>query len=165
LSSIHFCRDATSHQSIRLILNSSDLNDSQQLDYDRLANTARGLRYARIAGYVMSVMLLALGVTALIKGPVGFETFKGSYFVAYALVMSLPFARMSDKLWRAFYILLVAFSAMFVFVMVAVVLFAYMAADARGERLGVPGFEGTLIFMALLQVPVVLFQRKPDLLD
>jgi heme/copper-type cytochrome/quinol oxidase subunit 2 len=85
--------------------------------------------------------------------------------VAYALVLSLPFARMSDKVWRKFYVLLVAFSGLFVFVMVAVVLFAYMAADARGERLGVPGFEGTLIFMALLQVPVVLFQRKPDLLD
>ena len=37
--------------------------------------------------------------------------------------------------------------------------------NGRGERLGVPGFEGTLIFLALLQVPVVLFQRKPDMLD
>lgn len=49
--------------------------------------------------------------------------------------------------------------------MVAVVMFAYMAAAGRGERLGVPGFERTLVFLALLQVPVVLFQRKPDLLD
>ena len=49
--------------------------------------------------------------------------------------------------------------------MVVVVIFAYMASDARGERLGVPGFEGTLIFLALLQVPIVLFQRKPDMLD
>ena len=61
--------------------------------------------------------------------------------------------------------LLVGLSALFVFVMVVVVIFAYMASDARGERLGVPGFEGTLIFLALLQVPVVLFQRKPDMLD
>ena len=30
--------------------------------------------------------------------------------------------------------------------MVAVVIFAYMAAAERGERLGVPGFEGSLIF-------------------
>ena len=44
-------------------------------------------------------------------------------------------------------------------------LFNYMAAADQGERLGVPGFEGTLIFLALLQVPAVLFQRKPDLID
>ena len=141
------------------------MDDSQQLDHARRANTALGLRYARIAGYVMSAMLLVLGVTALIKGQGAFDLFKGSYFVAYAIVISLPFARMSDKVWRKCYGLLVGFSALFVFVMVAVVMFAYMAADARGERLGVPGFEGTLIFMALLQVPVVLFQRKPGLLD
>ena len=49
--------------------------------------------------------------------------------------------------------------------MVAVVIFDYIAAADRGERLGVPGLEGTLIFLALLQVPVVLFQHKPDLLD
>jgi hypothetical protein len=49
--------------------------------------------------------------------------------------------------------------------MIAVVMFAYMAAADQGERLGVPGFEGTLIFLSLMQVPVVLFQRKPELLD
>lgn len=128
-------------------------------------STARGLRCARIAGYVMSGLLLALGVTALVKGQGMFDTFKGSYFVAYAIVLSLPFARMSDPAWRWSYGLLVGLSGFFVFVMVAVVMFAYMAAAAQGERLGVPGFEGMLIFFALLQVPVVLFQRKPDMLD
>ncbi|HAY99847.1 MAG TPA: hypothetical protein DCY38_03550 [Opitutae bacterium] len=132
---------------------------------DRQTASARGLRYARRAGYVLTALLLALGITALVKGQGTFETFKGIYFVAYGIVISLPFARMSDKVWRRCYGLLVGLSALFVFVMVAVVMFAYMAADARGERLGVPGFEGTLIFLALLQVPVVLFQRKPDLLD
>ncbi|MGK0309380.1 MAG: hypothetical protein ACJAYS_000196 [Lentimonas sp.] len=53
----------------------------------------------------------------------------------------------------------------FVFLMIVSVIFDYMAAEANGERLGVPGFEGTLIFLALLQVPAVLFQRRPDLLD
>lgn len=141
------------------------MNDSKQLDANRRASTALGLRYARIVGYVMSALLLALGITALIKGQGTFETFKGAYFVAYGVVLSLPFGRMSDQSWRWGYGLLVGFSFLFVFVMVAVVMFAYMAADARGERLGVPGFEGTLIFLALLQVPVALFQRKPDLLD
>jgi len=129
------------------------------------ATTARGLRYARMGGYVLTALLALLGVAALVRGTGGFEWFKGLYFIAYGIVVSLPFQRMPEQIWRWSYGLLVGLSALFVFVMVAVVMFAYMAADARGERLGVPGFEGTLIFLALLQVPVVLFQRKPDLLD
>jgi hypothetical protein len=141
------------------------MNVSEQLDYDRRASTARGLRYARIASYVMSALLWALGLTALMKGQGTFEMFKGAYFVLYGIVLSLPFGSLSEKTWRWSYGLLVALSFLFVFVMIAVVMFAYMAAADRGERLGIPGFEGMLIFFALLQVPVVLFQRKPDLLD
>ena len=141
------------------------MNDSQQIDADRRASTALGLRYGRIAGHVLALLLLILGLSALFKEVGVFETFKGIYFIAYGIVLSLPFARLSDKSWRWGFGLLVGLSALFVFVMVVVVIFAYMASDARGERLGVPGFEGTLIFLALLQVPVVLFQRKPDMLD
>lgn len=129
------------------------------------ASSARGLRYARWGGHVLTALLWAIGMAALVKGEGAFELFKGIYFVAYGIVVSLPYGRMSDKSWRWSYGLLVGLSALFVFVMVAVVMFAYMAAAERGERLGIPGFEGTLIFLALLQVPVVLFQRKPELLD
>jgi hypothetical protein len=141
------------------------MNDSQQFDADRRASTILGLRYGRIAGHVLTLLLLTLGLSALIKGSGIFEAFKGVYFITYSIVISLPFTRLSDKSWRWGFGLLVGLSALFVFVMVVVVIFAYMASDARGERLGVPGFEGTLIFLALLQVPVVLFQRKPDMLD
>ena len=141
------------------------MNDSQQLDADRRASTTIGLRYGRIAGHVLTLLLLTLGLSALVKGTGVFETFKGVYFIAYGIVLSLPFARLSDKSWRWCFGLRAGLSALFVFLMVVVVIFAYMASDARGERLGVPGFEGTLIFLALLQVPVVLFQRKPDMLD
>ena len=125
----------------------------------------RGLRYGRIAGCAMAAILSVGGISALLKGEGVFELFKGSYFIVYALTISLPYTRMTDRAWNRCFILLSGLSALFVFVMVAVVIFAYMAAADRGERLGVPGFEGTLIFLALLQVPVVLFQRKPDLLD
>ena len=141
------------------------MNDSQKFDADRRASTILGLRYGRIAGHVLTLLLLTLGLSALIKGSGIFEAFKGVYFITYSIVISLPFTRLSDKSWRWGFGLLVGLSALFVFVMVVVVIFAYMASDARGERLGVPGFEGTLIFLALLQVPVVLFQRKPDMLD
>tara|TARA_B100000989_G_scaffold144188_1_gene107420 strand:+ start:282 stop:707 length:426 start_codon:yes stop_codon:yes gene_type:complete len=141
------------------------MNDSQQIDADRRASTALGLRYGRIAGHVLALLLLFLGLSALFNGTGVFEAFKGVYFIAYGIVLSLPYTRLSDKSWRWCFVLLVGLSALFVFVMVVVVIFAYMASDARGERLGVPGFEGSLIFLALLQVPVVLFQRKPDMLD
>ena len=125
----------------------------------------RGLCYGRIAGCAMAAILSVGGISALLKGEGVFELFKGSYFIVYALTIILPYTRMTDRAWNRCFILLSGLSALFVFVMVAVVIFAYMAAADRGERLGVPGFEGTLIFLALLQVPVVLFQRKPDLLD
>ena len=141
------------------------MNDSQQIDADRRASTALGLRYGRIAGHVLGLLLFILGLSALFKGAGVFETFKGVYFIAYGIILSLPYTRLSDKSWSWGFGLLVGLSALFVFVMVVIVIFAYMASDARGERLGVPGFEGTLIFLALLQVPVVLFQRKPDMLD
>lgn len=124
-----------------------------------------GLRYARIAGYLASAVLLFWGMRSLIGGGGAFELFRGAYFVVYGLVLSLPFGRLPDRVWRGGYGLLVALSAGFVFVIIVTVMFAYMAAAELGEKLGVPGFEGTLIFLTLLQVPVVLFQRKPDLLD
>ena len=76
------------------------MNDSQQIDADRRASTALGLRYGRIAGYVLALLLLTLGLSAFFKGAGVFETFKGAYFIAYGIVLSLPFARLSDKSWR-----------------------------------------------------------------
>lgn len=140
---------------------------SESVDDNSSVNpaTMRGVRYARIAGRMMALLLLVLGVASILKGGGGFELFKGTYFVVYGVVLLLPFNRMPEASWRWSYGLLVGLSVCFVFVMIAVVMFAYMAAADRGERLGVPGFEGTLIFFSLMQVPVVLFQRKPDLLD
>ena len=103
------------------------MNDSQQIDADRRASTTLGLRYGRIAGHVLALLLLILGLSALFKAAGVFETFKGFYFIAYAIVLSLPFARLSDKSWCWGFGLLVGLSALFVFVMVVVVIFAYMA--------------------------------------
>ena len=61
--------------------------------------------------------------------------------------------------------LLLLISIGFVFLMIVVVMFSYIASAERGERLGVPGFEGTLIFLCLLQAPTILFRKNPDLLD
>ena len=134
-----------------------------------LSNTTvpDGVRYARLAGRLLGLLLICMGIVSLIGDSHGssFARFKAIYFVTYGGLLNLPFKRIAWKQWKWSYGVLVASSVAFVFVMVVSVIFDYMAADARGERLGVPGFEGTLIFFALLQVPVVLFQRRPDLLD
>lgn len=125
-----------------------------------------GVRYARLTGRLLGLLLICMSVLSLVASFGGsFDCFKAIYFVVYGSLLNLPFERMPARLWKWSFGLLIASSIAFVFIMIISVIFDYMAADARGERLGVPGFEGTLIFFALLQVPAVLFQRNPDLLD
>lgn len=126
-----------------------------------------GIRYARLAGRLLGLLLICLGIISLTSDRSGgsFDNFKAIYFIAYGGLLNLPFKSIGQQQWKWVYGLLVVSSIAFVFLMVVAVIFDYMAADARGERLGVPGFEGTLIFLALMQVPAVLFQRNPDLLD
>lgn len=126
----------------------------------------QGVRIARGAGHLLGLALLGIGIAQLIKNPSGFfEHLHAVYFIAYGLILNAPFTKVPEKYWKWVYGGLVLTSAAFVFLMIASVMFAYMVAAEQGERLGVPGFEGMLIFFALMQVPVVLFQRKPDLLD
>lgn len=125
-----------------------------------------GVRYARLAGKLLGLLLICMGIFSLTDNTgSSFATFKAIYFIVYGSLLNLPFGRIAEQRWKWTYGVLVAGSIAFVFLMVVAVIFDYIAADERGERLGVPGFEGTLIFFALLQVPAVLFQRRPDLLD
>ena len=125
-----------------------------------------GVRYARWAGNALGSVLILIGVVALMEGDsTGFNLFKACYFIGYGIILNIPYRSLSQAAWKWTYGLLIVCSAAFVFVMVVSVMYNYMEAADRGERLGVPGLEGTLIFMALLQVPAVLFQRKPKLLD
>ena len=127
-----------------------------------------GVRYARLAGRLLGAVLIALGIWGLAAwdgGGDAFARFRQGFFVLFGLLVNLPFPRLGHRAWRYAFGLLIAFSVAFVFLMIGTVMFDYMAAAERGERLGVPGFEGTLVFLALLQPPAVLFQRRPDLLD
>lgn len=125
-----------------------------------------GVRYARWSGHALGVILICAAIVSAIRGLEGFfDSFKAGYFIAFGIVLNMPFARISEARWKWAYGLLVFCSVAFVFLMVVAVMFNYMEAADRGERLGVPGLEGTLIFLALMQVPAVLFQRKPDLID
>jgi hypothetical protein len=125
-----------------------------------------GVRYARWAGHALGFILICTAIVSVIRGLDGaFSSIKASYFFLYGIVLNLPFIRISDARWKLVYGLLVFSSIAFVFVMVVSVMFSYMAAADRGDRLGVPGLEGSLIFLSLMQIPAVLFQRRPDLID
>jgi len=125
-----------------------------------------GLRYARWGGHALGVCLVFLAGLTLGEGQTGlFSAVKAAYFAVFGAFLTLRLEQLAPKYWKPAFVCHCILSAGFVFVMIGTVMFAYMAAAERGERLGVPGLEGTMIFLALLQPPVVLFQRRPDLLD
>lgn len=130
-------------------------------------NTAKSLRYGRLAGRIMGVLLLGWGLRVLlsVQSATTFDCIQSLYFVVFGILVQLPYSTLRDRAWKISFATLCLLSAGFVFVMVVSVMFSYMEYAERGEKLGVPGLEGTLVFLALLQPPVVLFQRKPDLLD
>ena len=128
----------------------------------------RGLNYARWGGYLFSLLLLILAfneLRSIAAESTAFTYFKLFYYSLLALWVQLPYQKLSGRAWRFFYGALVLLSIGFVFLMIVVVMFSYIASAERGERLGVPGFEGTLIFLCLLQAPTILFRKHPDLLD
>ena len=128
--------------------------------------TSRGLHYARWAGRLMGVGLLLAAALDLSAGELStLDLIRDSYFLIYGLLLNLPFRQMRDRSWNWAFGALTLASVGFVFLMIVSVMFAYMEMAEQGERLGVPGLEGSLIFIALMQVPVLLFQRKPDLID
>ena len=128
----------------------------------------RGLNYARWGGYLFSLLLLILAFNesrSITAESTAFTYFKLFYYGFLALWVQLPYQKLSGRAWRIGYGALVLLSIGFVFLMIVVVMFSYIASAERGERLGVPGFEGTLIFLCLLQAPTILFRKHPDLLD
>lgn len=128
----------------------------------------RGLEYARWGGYLFSILLFLLCFAefrSLTSESTGYAYFKTFYYGLLALWVQLPYQKLAAATWRICYSILVLLSFGFVFLMIVVVMFSYMEAAEGGERLGVPGFEGTLIFLCLLQAPTILFRKNPDLLD
>lgn len=128
----------------------------------------RGLKYARWGGYLFSVLLLLFAFKefrSLTSESTWYAYFKVFYFGGLGLWVQLPYQKLVGGAWRICYGLLVLLSIGFVFLMIVVVMFSYMESAERGERLGVPGFEGSLIFLCLLQAPTILFRKYPDLLD
>ena len=137
--------------------------------YSDKSSIETGLKVAKWGGYLLSTLLLFVAFLEIGAGTpeegVFFYWFKILYFLLFSVWIQLPYQALSDTLWKICFGALCFFCIGFVFLMVVVVMFAYIASASRGERLGVPGFEGTLIFLSLMQIPSVLFRKTPDLLD
>lgn len=129
----------------------------------------KGLVYARWVGLLTGVILIFYGpLTAAAAAPdtSAFVFFRAVYFSAFGLFLIAPIHRIrTNRLWAMAFTGLCLAATAFVFVMIVTIMYDYMAAAERGDRLGVPGKEGTLVFFSLMQVPVSLFLRRPDLLE
>ena len=138
--------------------------ESEALSRARI--TDKSLCYARLTGRILGLGLIVWAIFLFSNvGLVGFLSFKAAYCLLFGIILQIPFRMLKTKLWKASFIALTVLAVGFVFLMIISVMFDYIAAAERGERLGVPGLEGSLIFISLLQPPVVLFRQHTDLLD
>ena len=128
-----------------------------------------GVIWARRFGTLLGVFYLIWAPAVYIQlGEVAgtAHALRAGFIMLLGVMLILPYDRFPvSKTWKFLFGLLCLNCAAFVFTMIVSVMFDYMAAAEREERLGVPGFEGTLIFLTLMQPPAVLFQRRPDMLD
>jgi hypothetical protein len=82
----------------------------------------------------------------------------------YGLWMLLPWGKAKPALWRIGVVGYLIFSVFFVFLMIGNIMVDASAAGAAGERLGVPGIEGAIMFLCLAQIPGFLFERHPEMM-
>ncbi|MGJ3243377.1 MAG: hypothetical protein ACFE0O_10545 [Opitutales bacterium] len=131
------------------------------------ASVLTGLRFARGSAWLLAAMLVGWGPVRWFLAEEGglLLQVEAVYALVMAVLVVLPYRRIvSDKRFFQALALLALAAVGLVFLLIAHVMFGYMAAAERGEKLGVPGFEGTVIFLTLLQLPTVLFERRPHLL-
>ena len=132
----------------------------------RAQTIQKSLCCARLAGRILGLGLIIWAIFLFLNANLaGFGNFKATYCLLFGIVIQIPFRILQTKMWKASFIALTVLALGFVFIMIISVMFDYMASAERGERLGVPGLEGTLIFLSLLQPPVILFRQNPDFLD
>jgi len=136
----------------------------------QLEQRMRGIGYARAAGVGLGLFFLGWAPANLIRwegqGPSGLLLFEAFFFAAYGLLLAMPWNLIkSPRLWKYCFGALLMFSFFFTFIMVIDTLFQHSLAAEVGSRPAPPAFPGLQIFFGLMQVPAVLFLRKPELLD
>ncbi len=157
---------------------------------ETVAHRRRELKFARALGIGTGIFLILWGPLSFSRwlgvGP-AWSRIEGVFDVFFGLLLVLPYARIhSQKLWKRLMILLTAVSVLFVFVLVFDVLYVanlyvenanpqaapasaekslYVYDDDTGPKLPFPVLNCALVFLALMQAPVVFFSRYPEKLD
>lgn len=145
---------------------------------------AQRIRYGRIIAALFGCLCLALGLDQLLGGlslgslrvPPRWDpavvTFPAAlraeawFFVGYAVLLFLPWRRIADgRVWRALFALLCVASVVFAMAMICEVMAKNYIAQNAHLKAKIPVFQAILLFLALGQIPLELFSRRPELLD
>lgn len=145
-------------------------NPAFPLEEESLKQRMQGLGYCRAAGIGLGLFFIGWAPLSFIRwdgyGPTVLLTFEVAFFTVYGLLLAMPWNKITaQRTWKIFFGLLVACSASFAFIMVIDTMFQHIMASELNERPPPPAFQGMQIFFGLMQVPVVLFLRRPELLD
>ena len=146
--------------------------------------TALSIRYARWATLAFAALCVWLGALELIGGfdlgplhiqprwnpaTVTFPTAlkaECGFFFAFAGLLLAPLHLIADeRRWRLWFGVLCLAAVLFAFAMISEVMAKNYIAAAQKMKARIPVFQAILLFVALGQIPVALFSRKPDLLD
>jgi len=159
-------------------------------DSPLVAHRRRELTFARKLGVGTGIFLLIWGPFSLMRwsgvGPF-WSKLESVFDIFYGLLLVLPYARIqSERVFRKLMITLLVSSILFIFVLVFDVLYVanlyvenaeptaapataekslYVYDDDTGPKLPLPVLNCALVFLTLLQVPVVFFSRYPEKMD
>lgn len=147
-------------------MTSSTLNDETLIQQQRM----KGIGYARAAGTGIGLFFIGWAPANMLRwegqGPTGLLVFEMFFFILYGTLLAMPWSLLkTEKLWKIAFAALIVCSFLFGFIMVIDTLFQHSLATEVEGRPAPPAFPGLQIFFGLMQVPAVLFLRKPDLLD
>ncbi len=94
--------------------------------------------------------------------PMIFFQIKGLFEIFLAFLLMVPYRHLSVAGWKTTFVVMTLASLAYGMVTVVGVIFSYIAAARIEQDLGIPAFEGTLLFVLFLQVPAIFFQRFPS---
>ena len=128
-----------------------------------------GLTLIRVAGTLLGVILVLEGSQdfAMAWGTTTpFPAIRNFAHVLFGGLLLLPWRRLSKAAcWRPLFAVFAVSALVFVFVLVFEVLFETIASVEMGEKTALPAIEGVMAFIGLMQIPAVLFIRRPELLE
>ncbi len=133
-----------------------------------LKNTVKLCAYCRAVGAGVGLFLIGWGLCCPARWDYSYPNLtlaQSIFYGIYGLLLALPIQSIKiHSLFKAIYTLFIVLSISFVFVQVFDTMFQYCLASELRMRPAPPVFQSMLVFFTLLQIPTILFYRKPYLL-